>query len=543
MAIERIDSNKCNGCGICVDTCFVDVIRLDTVVASRNEDPPCRWACPAGVDVRRYVRHLHDDEIELAYGVLKEALPLPGVTGRVCPHFCESDCVRQRVDAAVNINQLERYVADRARHIPERPVPVIYNAKVAIVGAGPGGLSAAYSLRQMGYAITVFEEQGDIGGMLRAAIPEYRLPRDILDVELQGIRAMGVEFVTNTRVGRDIELGELRARGYSAVILAIGAQASRELDVPGVRAKDMMMGLDFLKACNSDPAFSLEGAKVAVIGGGNVAVDAAMTARRRGAAIVRMVCLEKYEDMPSFETERQLAQAEGIEMMCGWAPGRFGVAKGGLSGLHVKKCVSVFDHNHLFAPKYDESVTDWMPADLVIAAIGQSVDKGVDTEGALQYANGVIKVEGSSLMTSQAGVFAVGDAIRGPASVVEAFADGKLAALSVDAYLRGVDVDVHAHSRRGSVGNPPTLGIQPRTRREAETRCFADDGDSLAELKLGFDADQMRLEVERCMTCGSRAIIKYADDCMLCQWCERECPQGAIYVSPDKSRQLMTPWE
>ena len=288
LSFEQVDRGACNGCGVCSDSCPMDLITLDTGVSDEGEYPPCSIACPAGVDTRRYVYLLRLGRTDEAYALLREALPLPAVTGRVCPHPCETECARREVDDAVNINSLERFIADQWHKEKARPTARVHEERIAIVGSGPAGLSCAYFLALAGYPVTVFEAQIFLGGMLRAGIPEYRLPKHVLDGQIDYIRDMGVEFRTGVTVGRDKSLDQLR-KDYRALFFATGNQLSRAIDVEGAGHKDVVRGLDFLRRVNLKGKAGVK-ERVVVVGGGNVAVDVALSARRMGAKEVRVVC-------------------------------------------------------------------------------------------------------------------------------------------------------------------------------------------------------------------------------------------------------------
>ncbi len=559
MSIELVDHELCNGCGLCVITCPLDVIRLDTVVADREEHPPCRQACPAGVDIRGYMNLLKDGLVDEAIDTLRESLPLPAVTGRVCPHPCESECARREVDEAVNINALERFVADRWLSEKPQPAKKIYAAKVAVVGSGPAGLSCAYFLARAGYAVTVFEAQPLLGGMLRLGIPEYRLPRDVLDAQIEFISDLGVEFKTGVAVGKDLTLQKVQ-KDYSAVFFASGNQLSRRLEIDGIDLDGVLWGLEFLAGVNlgagnpagvheagagsssaAQPAPGLSG-KVVVIGGGNVAIDVALTALRTGAESVDIVCLEQSMEMPAFKEGVEQALEEGVRILDGWGPKQILGAGGKVSGVELMCCTSVYDNRRQFCPSYDEAKTETLKADTVILAIGQAVDAALLPEGLAVTPGGTARVDAITLQTSLPGVFAGGDLVSGPASVVQAIAAGKKASVSIERYLKGEDLKEGRYMPPKRVPKPPKEGMEPVARNSAPRLDAGARAGSFAEITQGFDEDMADREAQRCMTCGSRAIISYVDDCMLCLHCEHYCPQKAIHVSPDKKVMPLLPW-
>jgi NADPH-dependent glutamate synthase beta subunit-like oxidoreductase/NAD-dependent dihydropyrimidine dehydrogenase PreA subunit len=541
MTVERIDHELCNGCGTCVTSCTMDVIRLDTVVAERNEYSPCRRVCPAGIDIRRVIQLYRDGALDDAMAVLREASPLTAITGRVCPHFCEAECARKDVDEAVNIRSMERYVTDFWMHEKATPSRRIYAAKVAVAGSGPAGLTAAYYLAKMGYPVTVFESHPVLGGMLRIGIPEYRLPRDILDTQLQYIRDTGVEFEANITIGKDKTIDGLRQEGYGAIFMATGAQVSRKLDIEGSKLDGVMGGLDFLRDHNLKKAVKVKD-RVVVIGGGNVAIDVALTALRLGAKDVQLVCLESNEEMPAFKEEIQQAVDEGIGINVSWGPKRI-LGKGNrVTGVELIRCTSVYDRKGMFTPQYDESSSKHMEADMVIVAIGQAADLSLVPGAIKTTATGVIQVDPVTQETTLEGVFASGDVAMVNGTVVEAIASGRRAAESIDRYLRGEDIRAGRGERPHVVINPPGLRQPEQAREEAVLLPVKQRQGNFDEVNTGFNADMARLEGWRCMTCGSRAIITYPLECMTCDSCELDCPQDAIYVNPERHEPLMVGW-
>jgi NADPH-dependent glutamate synthase beta subunit-like oxidoreductase/Pyruvate/2-oxoacid:ferredoxin oxidoreductase delta subunit len=549
MTVERIDSERCNGCGICVNSCSVDVLRLDTAAAGKDDNPPCRTACPAGVDMRRYIHFLREGMMDEALEVLREELPLPAVTGRICPHPCETECARKEIDEAVNINSLERFLADKYLKEEAKPVRRIYAARVAVAGSGPAGLAAAWQLVKMGYPVTVFEASSRPGGMLRAGIPRYRLPEEVLDEQIGYIRKLGVEIKTGVAIGRDVTLSHLREEGFQAVFLAPGAQLSRRLDIPGADLEGVFGGLDYLRQVNSGSLSAFSG-RVVVIGGGNVALDAALTALRLGASEVKLACLESGEEMPAYAEEIQQALEEGIEILCSWGPLSIAAAGSRVNGLELVKCTGVTDRQGKFNPVYDFSVTRRLEADHVILAVGQALDLSMVPEGIKTGAGGAIEVDPLTLETSKQGVFAGGDAAGtpagspagAPASAVQAMAAGKRAAVSIDRYLTGLDLRLARPEKRGRVSKPPLEKIERLPRQAAAMVPASLRSRSFREVKAALSEDNMILEARRCTTCGSRAVIRYPDECMACDSCEQNCPQDAIYVSPERGAPLMVGW-
>ncbi len=540
MSIELVDQDLCNGCGLCVITCPLDVIRLDTEVADRAEEPPCRLACPAGVDMRGYMYLLKNGQIEEAMQVIRESLPLPAVTGRVCPHPCESDCARREVDEAVNINSMERFVADQWLSAKPEPAQKVYSAKVAVVGSGPAGLSAAYFLVRAGYPVTVFEAQGSLGGMMRLGIPEYRLSREVLGAQIDYIKHLGVEFKTKVTVGKDVTLEKLQ-KEYQAVFWAAGSQLSRRLEIEGADLEGVLWGVEYLAGVNRGKGSRVEG-KVVVIGGGNVAMDVALTALHAGAETVELVCLEQEGEMPAFDDEVEQALEEGVRMRCGWGPKRLVATDGRVSGVELVWCTSVYDDRRQFCPAYDETNMQTIEADTVILAVGQAVDLALLPEGLKTTKGGTVQVDAITLATSLPGVFAGGDLVTGPASVVQAIAAGKRASESIERFLKKQDMKAGRELSARRVPKLPKEGIETAPRNPTPRLAVGDRPGGTQEIKLAFDEDTADREAKRCMTCGSRAAISYVQDCMLCLHCEHYCPQKAIFVSPDKKVAPLVPW-
>lgn len=530
MPIAKIDSKLCSGCGKCVDTCPQDVIRLNLQPTDVEKLSPCAEGCPAGVSVRKYAYYVEMDMLDEAIATLREYLPFPAVTGRICPHTCEASCARNEVDAPVNINYLERFVADSFLHEKAEKVRTIYASKVAVVGSGPAGLSCAYFLCRKGYAVTVFEKHDVVGGMMRLGIPDFDLPRDVLDAQLNYIADMGVEYRTGVNVGTDITFEELQ-KEYGAVFIAVGNQISRlaKLDGDSQVNGGLMGALDFLRDVHLGNPVEVKG-RVAVIGGGNVAIDAARTAKRLGAKEVTMVCLECRDKMPAHEKEIQRALEDGVVIKPGFGGKRILSSGGNVTGIEFIACTSVFDKNGAFAPQYDESCTITVDADQIIFAVGQAADLSMLPEAVAKTGRNTIQADKVTLETSVPGIFAGGDAVDPvKASVVKAIASGKRAAESIDRYLRGVDM-LADRDEAIRTQFPPCKGIPHVERIEA-----ADPA--------GFTPNEARCEAMRCMTCGSRAEIKYADDCMVCLYCERDCPEQAIYVSAERISHKIEPWD
>lgn len=526
---EISDPDKCTGCGTCVMNCAAEAIKLDTVNEEKGEFSACRYACPLHTDMRSYFYLLKQGKRQDAYEVLREYNPMPAITGRVCPHFCEGECARQHVDKSVNVRSLERFIADSESLREPKPFEKQHDGKVAVIGAGPAGLSCAYFLCRKGYEVTVYEKMPEAGGNLRYGIPTYRLPTDVVRSQVAYIEKMGVTIKTGVDVGKDIGFAALQEQ-YDAIYFAIGAQNSAKLNIPGADGKNVLGGRDYLRDYENIPVSG----HVVVVGGGNVAIDVAMTALRQGAASVNMVCLETGDEIPAWEEEIEQATAEGVVINEGWGPRAILQQGGAASGIEFVKCVKVYDENGGFAPQYDETVTRHFDADMVILAIGQAVDKASVPTELQSKPNGMIPVDAVTFQTSQAKVFSGGDVIGGAGSVVKSLAEGKEGAESIDRYLRGEDISAGRGAPACKVENPPRDNMPLIPRNDVSVDIAV--GDALRgdfhEVRGGFTGQQTSSEVNRCMTCGSRSVFSYSDDCQLCRSCEENCPSKAVTMKP-----------
>jgi NADPH-dependent glutamate synthase beta subunit-like oxidoreductase len=537
MSIQTINLELCTGCGTCVNACPMDVIRRDF---DKEETPSCSLECPAHIDMRGYIRLMTLGRYDEAIALMREANPLPAITGHICFHPCEEACARKEVDEAVNINGLERYLADYWLKEKATPARQIYKRKVAIIGSGPTGLAAAYDLVKMGYAVTVFERNSVLGGMLRTAIPEYRLPENILNAQINYIKDLGVTFQPGVAFGKDLTLNDLKNKGYDAVLLAVGAPDSTKITVEGVDLKGVLWGLDVLRSVRLKEKVSI-GRRATVIGGGDVAIDAALTARRLGAKDVKLVCLESSEEMPAHKEGIETVLAEGVEINSNWGPKQVTGVKGKLTGIELVRCLSTFNRYDEFQPTFDEATTRTIESDTVIFAIGQSTDLSclpieIENDGVC------VTVDPLTLETTVPGVFAAGVIVprTRTGSVIHAIGAGKEAAVSIDRYLRGEDLKTDRGAKPIEVKKPPVEGVDLRPRQNAAVLPVDQRNGTFKEIKGGLDSDAAEEEASRCMGCGSKAFIKYLDDCQCCEACEDDCPTDAIYVSPEK--EVMVCW-
>jgi NADPH-dependent glutamate synthase beta subunit-like oxidoreductase len=474
-----------------------------------------------------------------AIEVLRESLPLPAVTGRVCPHFCEAECTRNNIDNPVNIRSLERFIADYWIEEKAEPIKKIYSAKIAIIGSGPAGLSASYQLARMGYPVTVFEALPVLGGMLRIGIPEYRLPKKVLDAQINYIKDTGVEFKTNSAIGKDITLANLKNEGYEAVFIAIGNQLSRKLDIEGTDLDGVLWGLDFLRDVNLKRTVNIK-KNVLVIGGGNVAIDVALTALRLGAINVQLACLESRAEMPAYEEEIQQAIDEGVKINASYGPKRIiSDDRNTVTGVELVVCTSVLNEAGQFSPSYDEKSTKTIETDIVILAIGQASDLSMIPEDIKRTAYGTIQVDPVTLETTVPGVFFGGDVTSAQGTVVNAIAAGKEAAISIDRFLKGNDLKEGRPKKTPIVMNLPKEGPEEITRQIPTVIGIKDRSGNFNEVNNGFNEEAMILEARRCVTCGSRPMVLYPEDCAGCLRCEFNCPQKCIHAVPERMRPLL----
>ena len=399
----------------------------------------CQRACPLATDVSSYLALIAAGEMDDALAVVREVNPFPSVCGRVCDHACETQCRRGESDQPVAIRALKRYLADRERATlsgwPAAVAPA-HQEKVAIIGSGPAGITAASDLARRGFGVTIFEALPKAGGMMRVGIPEYRLPAAVLDFDIEYQLRLGIELKLNTALGRDFTLSDLRAQGYGAVLLATGAHGSRDLQVPGADLPGISSGIALLRGVKLGETPAM-GKRVIVIGGGDVAMDTARTALRLGAERVDLFCLEAREEMPAHEWEIREALDEQIHFHCGWGPAEFSGTEQ-VTGATFKACTALFDENGRFAPQYDETQHVTMEADCVFVAIGQyALFAHREEDGVTVTPRQLYQIDPLTMRTTLPWVFAAGDAATGPANVVKAIASGHRAAAAISELLSG----------------------------------------------------------------------------------------------------------
>jgi NADPH-dependent glutamate synthase beta subunit-like oxidoreductase len=548
-----------------------------------NTNFPCMMACPAHTNAGRYVELIAEGEFEEAYRVAREPNPMASICGRVCSHPCETACRRGEIDKPIAIRALKRFLTER--YGPESRHPIDVNAgrtqpklpfRIAIVGAGPVGLSAAHDLALTGYAVTIFEASQVAGGMLYLGLPEYRLPRDVVEAQVREILSTGdITLKLNQAAGRDFTIADLR-RDFDAVLIAVGAHRSRDLTIPGVNLDGVYKGIDFLLNVNLGYRFTI-GKKVLVIGGGNVAMDVARSAAREvlrqhagdveqfepsqgnmdavaaremmdvslsalrlGAQEVHLVCLENREEMPAALEEIEEAEEEGIIIHAGFGPKEIIGENGRAVALEVLKTKSVFDANRRFSPTFYENSETRLDCDTIIMAIGQAPNLQFLTneDGVEVSPRGLIAVSSQTLMTSASGVFAGGDCVFGPRLIIDSVADGKRAAVGIDEFLRGTEhpapiVEVEVLERHRMPLNlldlvRPPIPMLPLNRRTGVT-----------EVEVGFDEETAMAEAQRCLHCWINTVFEGnlddATSCILCGGCVDVCPEDCLeLVSLDR---------
>jgi len=560
----------CATCGRCEDACPNGIKILDITRTLRAEGPReripvtplCIQACPAGIDIPGYLRLIARRELDEACKLIIERAPFPGILGRVCPHPCETACKRGEVNASIAICAAKRYAADKAGDYSDWMSATARDTgrRVAVIGAGPAGLTAAFYLRKKGHQVTILEARSKPGGMMRYGIPFYRLPEDILDREIDLVLGTGIELKTDQKLGVDYEIEQLKQDGFDAVFIAVGAQLSRRIELDGADLPDVQWGVEFLAAVAEGREVAVKD-NLVVVGGGNVAVDVALTAVRLGADNVTLACLESLAEMPANPWEVEQAREEGVAILDSWGPHKIIENDGNVAGLELVRCTSVFDDEGNFCPYFDDARKS-VEANQVILAIGQASETAfcrdfcfLDDQGSLPVDKGLIAIDKDDQQTEMAGVFAGGDAANGPATVIEAIAAGRRAAVSIDRYLGGDgNIELGIGTRRrpigrdyaaakdaasgpeGPEGPTPRREGGKRTRRRPIRRDYAAARDAecgseqlysggrefgfaelqrvevpslpvsertggFAEVELGFSDEQAKAETHRCLQC------------------------------------------
>lgn len=472
----------------------------------------CQHACPAGIDVPNYVAAIANGNYRQAVDIIRERNPFPAVCGRICIHPCEYKCRRGELDEPVAIRSLKRFASDWFfENIgPERdPYPVTQKGKVAIVGAGPAGLTCAYFLAQMGYETTVFEAQSVAGGMLGISVPEFRLPREVIEEEVKYIENAGVKICYDSPIDANHTLNDLMNEGFNAVFIASGAQASKRMGIPGEDdgIEGLFYGLNFLSDIRTGADLTLSGKSI-IIGGGNVAMDVARTALRAGSDDVQIYCLESRDEMPAWEKDVEEALEEGIVLNPSWSPSRIFHNMGKVSGMTFDRCLNVFDQDGKFNPACDLNDIHHVDADNIIISIGQAPDMSfLPEDSQLERALwGSLVVDENTLSTNVPGVFAGGDFTTGPTFVIRAIASGRRAALAIDKFLSGDRTRIQIPDEKSSLEQDTGLALDEES-SDAKPRVAIEMEDpkdrikDFREVEKGFTAEEAHLEAKRCLRC------------------------------------------
>jgi heterodisulfide reductase subunit A2 len=546
-----IDQDKCTGCRICFDTCPVvmknefdlDMVERKAVyipfpqavpnkaVIDKREERPCKASCmqtcPINMNVPGYLKLIATGRFNDAYKLIRLTNPLPSTCGRVCFAPCEDQCDRGKVDNPLAIRDLKRF-ADDQFNLNDFIVPEIEKTgkKVGIVGSGPAGLAAAHDLAMLGHSVTVFEALPKAGGMLAVGIPEYRLPKNVLNRDIEIIKRLGVEIKTGVTFGKDATLKGLQDEGYNAFFFATGLHKSRSLNVEGEDTEGVLKGVDFLRDAALGNPVSL-GKKVVVVGGGNVAMDVVLTARRLGGEDLSLACLESFNEMPASKDEVHMAIEEGVKINNSLGPNKFLTKGGKLSGIEFKKCTAVFNDKGQFAPSYDDKDLTTLEADTVIVAIGQGADTGFAKDMGLEILrNGGIPVSSVSGMTNIEGVFAGGDVVTGPGKAIDAIAHGKKAAVYINRYLKGETLDwtpeVMAKEALTEEQVVELKNKYPQTERAKMPEMAVEERvKGFKEVALGYNIAMAQAEAGRC-------LAGQIEGCIECGECSRRCGVNAV---------------
>ena len=574
--VAAVETEKCVACGRCVENCPAGAVKLGQKLCTkdgfiqypRQELPdevkwgpekwsidyrdknrincydtgtaPCKTACPAHIAVQGYLKLAAQGKYREALQLIKRENPFPAVCGRICNRRCEDACTRGTVDQAVAIDEVKRFIAQQdldaeTRFVPEKVIPKVdgeFAEKIAVIGAGPAGMSCAYYLAEKGYRPTVFEKESRPGGMLMNAIPSFRLEKDVVEAEIDVLRQLGVEFRCGVEVGKDVTIAQLRQEGYKGFYVAIGLQSGGRLPVPGGDAENVISGVDFMRDVNLRDKKSLSG-RVVVIGGGNIAADVARTAVRCGAENVSLYCLEGYDEMPMGEEDRSECERDGVAVYAGWGPREVSVEGGKAAGVSFVKCLKVKDENGRFAPVYDENTVQVAPCTTVLFCIGQKAEWRELLSGtAVEFdPNGTVKADPVTYQTVEADIFVGGDAFTGQKFAIDAIAAGKQGAVSLHRFVQGATLTIGRDRRqfieldkKSALIAVDSYDNTPRQRvgyNEALRNTFRDE-------RVAFTAQQVRAETARCLGCG--ASIVDPNKCIGCGICTTKCAFDAIHL-------------
>lgn len=519
---------------------YRDVNRINT---HETGTAPCKTACPAHIAVQGYLKLAAQGRYTDALALIKKNNPLPAICGHVCNKRCEDACTRGKIDEAIAIDEVKKFIAKKdldsaTRYIPPKVVPATkgyFEEKVAIIGGGPAGISCAFYLAEKGYKPTIFEKNDKPGGMVVYGIPSFVLEKEIVAAEIDILREMGVEIRCNVEVGKDVTIKQLREQGYKAFYIGIGCQGGRKTGVPGEDSKGVMTGVEFLHITTDNENYKLDGDTV-VIGGGNVAIDVSRTAERCGDGKITQVSLETRDIMPASPEEIELAESEGIIVKGGWGPKEILSEDGKVTGIVFKKCISVKDETGKFNPKYDENETMTIPCKNVILSVGQSIEWGSLLEGTkveLGRGNGPV-ADPVTYQTAEPDIFVGGDVYTGPKFAIDAIAAGKQGAISIHRYVQphssltiGRDPNYYKELDKDDilVENYDNTGRQhPGMKPGADKKSFRD-------YKLTFTEEQVKKETARCLGCG--ASIVDPNQCIGCGICTTKCEFDAIHLQRD----------
>ena len=577
--VAHVDKDKCVACGRCVEYCPAGATRLgqklcqkdgtevkypkqqlpDAVKWGKDKwDPdyrdnnrinshksgtaPCKTACPAHIAVQGYLKKASQGKYQEALALIKKQNPFPAVCGRICNRRCEDACTRGTIDQAVAIDAVKKFIAEQdlkaeTRYIPPVVIPASihmehFPEKIAIIGGGPAGMSAAFYLAEKGYRPTVFEKNEEPGGMLRYGIPSYKLEKDVIAAEIDVMREMGVEIKIGVEVGKDVTLKELREQGYKAFYIAIGCSAGRRPGVPGDDAEGTTTAIDYLREANTGKT-SYTG-RVVVVGGGNVAIDAARVSARSGASEVHMLCLESEAEMPAADDEVREANEDGVKIQNGWGPKEVLTENGKVTGIIFKKCTSVKNAEGRFAPTYDENETIRIDCDRVIFAVGQRSVWGNLLEGENVTFNGpAIVADKLTYQTGQPDIFVGGDVYTGPKFAIDAIAAGHYAAESLHRYVHNGHMTIGRNRWEFNELDKSNISVESydNSSRQIEGVDETVPSKSFKDAHLTLTEEQVRKETARCLGCG--ATIVDENKCIGCGVCTTKCEFDAITLRRD----------
>lgn len=574
----HVDKEKCVACGRCVEVCPAGAARLGQKLCTRHGEitypkqelpdetkwgpekwspdyrdknqlncydtgtSPCKTACPAHLPVQGYIKMAAEGRYMDALKLIKTENPFPAVCGAICNRRCEDACTRGTIDQPVAIDEIKKFIAEQELHADKRYIPEMLNAsgkphteKIAVIGAGPAGMSAAFYLQKQGYPVTVFERQKRPGGMLVYGIPSFRLEKEVIDAEIEVLREMGVEFKCGVEVGKDITIQQLRDQGYKAFYVAIGAQGGRKTGVPGEDAEGVVTGVEFLNRVNQEGALTLSG-KTVVVGGGNVAIDVARTALRCKSEEVSMFCLESAETMPAAKDEVEEAKEEGIQVNNGWGPKEILTENGKVTGIVFKRCTAVLDAEGRFNPQYDENDTRTVPCGNVLLSIGQSIVWGELLAGTkVEFnRNGTAKADPVTFQTAEPDIFVGGDVYTGPRFAIDAIAAGKEGSVSIHRFVHeGHSLTLGRNLRHFIELNKDDIQVETfdNAKRQIPGKKAGVAKETFADLRSTFTEEQVKAEANRCLGCGATVVDE--NQCIGCGLCTTRCEFDAIHLSRD----------